>query len=85
MSVTIEAGTVPGTRRVWIGMPAERYDEVKGVFGRTRHILQFTPKEAEAAIEMLQTELDRVRTPRSDQPRDRARGADPSTESQTTN
>ena len=57
----IEAGT-SGKNRVWIGATSACYDEVtKPLTKQKLHILSFTIEDAEAVVEMLQTEIDRVK------------------------
>jgi len=56
----LEAGTCG--KDVWIGAPTECYEEAKKpLSGNRLHILRFTPEQADAVIEMLQTEVDRQR------------------------
>lgn len=60
-SIKLEAGT-SGGYRVWVGAPPSCYDFVrKPVSGEEMHILSFTCEQAEAVIEMLRTEIDRLR------------------------
>lgn len=59
-SAQLEAGTC-GTD-VWIGAPTACYDEAKKpLSGNRLHILRFTLAQADAVVEMLQTEIDRQR------------------------
>lgn len=59
--IKLEAGTV-GEYRVWIGAPSCCYDFVrKPIGGEEMHVLCFTCEQAEAVIEMLQTEVNRLR------------------------
>ena len=56
---TIQAGNVGN--EVWIGRFEPYYDTAKQRLNGTRvHILRFSVKEAQAAIEMLQAEIDRI-------------------------
>ena len=58
----IEAGT-SGADRVWIGAPSSCYDEVtKPISKRKLHVLCFKIHDAEAVIQMLQAEIDRVKS-----------------------
>lgn len=55
----IEAGTSSeGT--VWVGVPSECYDEYTRPRGKM-HLFVLSPDEAEAVIEMLRENIDRVR------------------------
>ena len=57
----LEAGTV-GKKDVWIGAPDRLYEHAtKPLSGDSLHVLRFTLPQAEAVIEMLQTEIDRQR------------------------
>lgn len=57
--ITLQAGETE-SGKVWIGAPDDCYDYVQGSMSRDRlHILCFTIKQAEAAIAMLQTEIER--------------------------
>lgn len=58
----IEAGT-SSTDRVWIGAPSSCYDEVtKPISKRKLHVLCFKIHDAEAVVQMLQAEIDRVKS-----------------------
>jgi hypothetical protein len=60
---TIETGTVGDD--VWVGVPPQRYDEVRrSLSGKTLHVFRFTVDEAEAVIQMLQTEVARQKKTR---------------------
>lgn len=60
--VAIEAGTTR-KNRVWIGAPPSCYDQVSSnlMGNKTLHVLHFSVKQAEAVIEMLQDEINRVK------------------------
>jgi hypothetical protein len=59
--VTLKAGST-GDNKVWIGAPQECYDEVTAPFSKQKlHMLVFTIPQAEAAIEMLFDEVDRLK------------------------
>ena len=60
-TIQLEAGT-QGKKTVWIGAPTACYDEVTKPLSKDKlHILYFSLEQAEAVIEMLQTEIARQR------------------------
>ncbi len=59
--ITLEAGTIDGSDRVWIGAPAEIHDEVaSGLSTKRIHVMHFSLEQAEAVCQMLRTEIRRV-------------------------
>lgn len=65
--IQLEAGTCG--KDVWIGAPTQCYEEAeKPLSGNRLHILRFTTEQADAVIEMLQTEVARQRLNSKPQP-----------------
>jgi hypothetical protein len=59
--ITLEAGS-SSEGKIWIGAPDECYDVVIKPFSKKQlHILLFTIPQAEAVIEMLNNEIERMK------------------------